>query len=123
MQCNLLQEFCSKLQKFDQCQENLSWTAAVEVARTLRVFQTCPEKNQSMGQMFKAQLKKAFLSVETLTDAQADLIFFITSETRPMFEWSAGQVVKMPDGVRCVIVDSSLYHRNVLYCDKDKPES
>lgn len=72
-----------------------AWNAAIETARTIRVLLTHPNKNQTLRNMLKEQLKQAILTIESKSSADIETLFFIMSETRPLGHWNIGQVIKM----------------------------
>lgn len=70
--------------------------------------------------MFKTSLKEAILSIETKTPAGVEALFYIMSETRPLFIWNIGQTVKVNNKDFYTHLDNfnnNWYGKMLLYCD------
>ena len=95
--------------------------------RTLRHLQLYPEKNSSIGKIFKERLLEKWQSVAYLTDVQVETLCFLVGEMRPQSHMYSGQVVRRETGDKFVILSNKYSQHDkvgqvVLYCDPKKPE-
>lgn len=79
-----------KTTKFDSYAQFDFWHTAIETTRTLRVLQTFPNKNQALGNQFKAQISEAMLSIETKTDGEVETLINLIGEMRIQNHFNIG---------------------------------
>ena len=82
------------------------WYTAIETTRTLRVLQAYPNKNQSLGDELKAQLREALLSIETKTNGEVETLINLIGEMRVLNHFNVGQAVKNDEGDLYTLVDN-----------------
>lgn len=95
---NSIQRVVTKTHKKDHFASFDFWYLAMEAERTLRVLQIYPTKNESLGLMFRAQLKQALLTIDTKDNDEVETLVNLVGEMRPQNPFNVGQTVINDEG-------------------------